>query len=109
MIAFLSHLWSKARNWVLGILGFLAIVTGAFTVGRLRGKKAQQSTEALGNSLAQVAQDKAQSHDIEARHEVENQTAGLPDAPAQSVGTADPSTAAGRLRDEGWTRGAGSD
>ena len=109
MIAFFSNLWAKARDWVLGVLAFLAMAAGAFALGRMKGKQAQQATEALGNALAQVAQDKVQAHNADVRREVENETSKLPDAPAQRVGNATADSAAGRLRDEGWTRGAGSD
>lgn len=84
-----------------------AFVATAF-VARSKGKTAQKNTDLASaaqemvqaaNAAAKQTQDAAQT-----RADVEAAAALLPSAPAQKVADADPATATGKLRDEGWTR-----
>lgn len=86
-----------------GLAVLLAIATAGL-YGRHKGKQAAQQAEAArdAKAAAQAAQQVTRAHEV--RNDVEAENAKLPDAPAQQVGAADPATAAGELRDAGWTR-----
>jgi hypothetical protein len=96
-------------RWIVGIgavlLGILALAYTAF----LKGKHAQVAKDQAkdAQSLAEAAQEAVNAANV--RKDVDNETAKLPDAPPQSVATADPATAAGQLRDDGWVRPASPD
>lgn len=99
---------AKLKGWLIGIAAVLAAVTGAWLLGRREGRvvtsagaDAEQQAQTATNNAA-AAQAKADNAKV--RHDVETDTAKLPDAPAQRVGDAAAGTAAGRLREEGWTR-----
>jgi type II secretory pathway pseudopilin PulG len=98
----------RFKNALLAIPAVIGALIAAVAFGRLRGARearqaAQEKADATqARSRADAAE--AAQHHAEVRHEVESETARLPDAPAQTVGDADPGTAAGRLRDDGWTR-----
>lgn len=94
-------LLSKLKTWAVAALAMIAGVLGAYVLGRWKGGKA--AADAVRGADAEAAA-KAEHAQVQTRVEVENETAKLPDAPPQRVGDADPATAAGRLRDEGWTR-----
>lgn len=103
-MTWLAALWVKARTAVL-VLGALALsALSAWLFGRRAGKESQRQAEATrdAQAAAQAAQNTIKAHEV--RDEVENETAKLPDAPPQSVADADPATAAGKLRDDGWVR-----
>jgi hypothetical protein len=97
-----------AKTWLLAILAAVVAVAAAYLVGRKKGgddveeKASDQQAAQQATNNAAVAQ--AAADHAEVRHDVESETAALPDAPAQRVADADPGTAAGQLRDEGWTR-----
>lgn len=95
-------LWLKVRGWLYGIGALAGLLLGAWLLGRAKGKAAEQGKTRAAQEAAQAAQATVHAHEV--RDEVENETAKLPDAPPQSVAAADPATAAGRLRDDGWTR-----
>lgn len=69
---------------------------------RSRGRQSQQIQ--TDNAKAEAAVAKADAKQVESRHETDIAVNNLPDAPAQPIATADPATAAGKLRDDGWTR-----
>lgn len=101
-------IWLKIKSWLLGIAALIVGIAAAWFLGRRKGSAEatqqadlqQQAQQAENN----VAAAQAAAEHAEVRHDVETQTAALPDAPAQRVADADPSTAAGQLRDNGWTR-----
>lgn len=95
-------LWLKLRGWLYGLAAFAGLLLGAWLLGRSKGKQAEQGKTRAAQDAAATAQATVHAHEV--RNEVEIETSRLPDAPPQSVGTADPATAAGRLRDDGWTR-----
>jgi len=103
-MTWLLTLWSKTKLWALALAGVLAAIGSAWLYGRHRGKQAQQQADAARDAQvnAQIAQQVAQAQ--EARNEVDAQVQALPAAPSQQVATADPGTAAGKLRDDGWMR-----
>jgi hypothetical protein len=80
----------------------LTAIAAAVLYGRSKGRAAEQVKTRAAQEAATAAQAIVHAHEV--RDEVENETAKLPDAPLQSVATADPATAAGRLRDDGWAR-----
>lgn len=98
----IALLWARVWKWVCAIGAVLAGLGGIWLAGRGSGKHAEQAHTQAAENKAATAQ--ATAHEQEVRHDVEVETAKLPDAPPQSVGTADPATAAGKLRDDGWTR-----
>lgn len=108
MLAWIINAWNAAKTWLIAILAAIVAAVAAYLLGRKQGSSAataeagaqQQAQQAENN----VAAAQAAAEHAEVRHDVETQTAALPDAPAQRVADADPSTAAGQLRDNGWTR-----
>lgn len=95
---------AKLKTWALALFAVLAAIASALLYGRHKGKQAAEQAEAARDAQAnaQTAQQVIQAHEV--RNEVEAENAKLPDAPAQTVVTADPGTAAGQLRDDGWVR-----
>jgi hypothetical protein len=96
---------TKIGRWLVGIAVTLAAVAAALVVAFVKGKHAQADKDAAKDdqSLADAAQQVVTA--ANARQEVENENAALPDAPPQTVANASPGTAAGDLRDDGWVRG----
>ncbi|NID14976.1 hypothetical protein [Luteibacter yeojuensis] len=107
-MTWLLSLLRSGKDWALAILATLAAAGAAYFFGRRSG-----SSEATANAQLQQRADQAETtaaaaqaavHNAEVRHDVESETAALPDAPPSSVAAAPAGTAAGRLRDDGWTR-----
>lgn len=98
----LSVLWAKVRGYLIAAGVFLAALAAAVLYGRSKGKAAEQGKTRAAQEAATAAQATVHAHEV--RDEVENETAKLPDAPPQRVGDADPASAAGKLRDDGWVR-----
>lgn len=84
-------LLQRIKMWLAVAIGLAAAALGIWLKGRQAGKQAQ------GKQVI---------HAHEVRDEIEAKNAKLPDATAQRVGDADPDTAAGKLRDDGWMRGS---
>lgn len=80
---------------------FLTVITFGLYM-RSKGTQAQKVKTDAAVARADVAQ--ANTAQVESRHETDIAVNNLPEAPAQSVATADPKTAAGELRDDGFTR-----
>lgn len=103
-LAWKWFLGTTLGRWIVGIgavvLAALALAAAAF----LKGKHAQADTDDAKDATeqAQAAQQVVQA--ATTRQEVEHETQQLPDAPTQTVATADPATAAGALRTDGWLR-----
>lgn len=98
----ITLLWAKAWKGICALGALLAAVLGVYLAGRSKGKAVEQVNTQAAQNAAATAQATVHAHEV--RNEVEIETAKLPDAPPQQVGTADPATAAGKLRDDGWTR-----
>jgi len=97
----LSSLWSKCWGWICA-LGVLIVAFGsAYLAGMRKGKDDQQAKVDNATQEAQSANQAAQA--VETRHDVDTEVSQLPQAPAQDVATSNPSSAAGRLRDD-WMR-----
>lgn len=112
----IAWLWAKASKWLAIAGALIAAIGAALAFGFLKGEKtgaakgdaeaAKAKADAAEREAALAASDQqAQQAAIDAASEVHDAIQKLPDAPAQQVGTADPSTAAGELRDDGWVRG----
>lgn len=98
----ITLLWAKAWKGICALGALLAAVLGVYLAGRSKGKAVEQvNTQAAQNAAATAQATTAQ---LESRHETDVEVAKLPDAPAQQVAAADPATAAGKLRDDGWVR-----
>lgn len=111
----IAWLWAKASKYAAIAGALIAAIGAALTFGFLEGKKtgaakgeadaAQAKAAAAEHDAAVAASDqKAQQAASDAASEVHDEIQKLPDAPAQQVGTADPHSAAGELRDDGWVR-----
>lgn len=92
----------RLKAWCAGLLVFLAALGAAVLYGRAKGKAAEQGKTREAQEAATAATEQVKANEV--RHEVEVETARLPDAPPQKVADADPATAAGKLRDDGWVR-----
>jgi hypothetical protein len=79
----------------------MAIVTFGL-YARHKGVASMQAN--VDNADATAAAATINTAQLESRHATDVEVSKLPDAPAQTVATADPATAAGRLRDDGFTR-----
>lgn len=95
-------------RWIVGIGAVLAGIAALAYVAFRKGKRAQADTDAAkgaeASQRAAQAETKAIQHAAQTRQDVDNAITTLPDAPAQTVATADPATAAGELRTDGWMR-----
>jgi len=94
---------TKIGRWIVGIVVMLAALAAALFVAFVKGKEHQADVDQAkdSQSLADAAEQVVKASND--RTEVENDNAKLPDAPAQKVADAAPDTAAGELRDDGWT------
>lgn len=101
-MAILTLLWAKVWKWIVALGALLAVVGAIFLKGRADGVKTMQPKVDAANNAAVAATVNTKA--LESRHETDVAVQKLPDAPAQPVATADPSTAAGQLRDSGFTR-----
>jgi hypothetical protein len=99
-----AWLWAKLSGFALAAGGVLIALAGAWLYGRHQAHAADDAETAARDAKQAAADAAERAHQTEVRHDVEVQTAQLPDAPPQQVAAADPATAAGRLRDNGWTR-----
>lgn len=96
-------------RWIAGI-GAVALALAVVWYLTLRkGRQEQAAIDEAKDAAANAEVAKQIQHAAQTRAEVESETAKLPDAPAQTVATADPHTAAGELRTDGWVRPAGPD
>jgi len=98
-------LWAnKVKGWVIGLTALLLAIAAAWLLGRREGKVVADASAGKQQAENNAAAAQAQAAHAEVRHDVEVETDKLPDAPAQRVADADPATAAGHLRDDGWMR-----
>jgi len=98
----LALIWSKVWKLVVGVGAVLLAIGSIFLAGREKGKAAEQVKTQAAKQKAEVA--KQTTAIVESRHDTDTQVQNLPEAPSQAVASADVSTAAGKLRDDGWTR-----
>lgn len=97
-------LWAKLKGWVIGLVALAGVIAAAWLLGRREGKVVATASAGKQQAENNAVAAQAQAAHAEVRHDVEVDTAKLPDAPAQRVADADPATAAGKLRDDGWMR-----
>ena len=102
MGVFLAGLWAKVQGYFWAAVAIAGAVGAAVLYGREKGEQSQQAK--TQNAEAEVEEAKQTEQTVESRNETDQNVERLPDAPAQTVGTADPATAAGKLRDGGFTR-----
>lgn len=95
---------TRFGRWVIGVAAIIAAFVVTWWLAHIQGANAQaiKDAKAQDASLAEAAQQTIDA--AQARAGVEAGTSALPDAPAQKVAEADPASAAGKLRDDGWTR-----
>lgn len=103
-MTWLLTLWTKLKLWLAIAAAVLVALGATWVAGRRRGAQTQQQADEAKQAQAnlQAAQQRADAQ--ETRNEVEAEVQELPAAPPQTVATADPATAAGKLRDDGWVR-----
>lgn len=93
----LTLIWSKCWK-VITAIGVLLLAFGSvFLVGMRKGSDKQQAKVDEAEEKAEVATQAQQI--LETRHEIDAEVQKIPSAPAQRVGDADPSSAAGMLRE----------
>lgn len=97
-----TDLLGKAKV-ILAEVGAVIIAICTFSLlAYLKGRKSGKSAgDAEVSAAMQAAEQHVQDHQVQ-REEIDNANAQLPAAPTQTVADADPATAAGKLRDEGW-------
>lgn len=98
----LTLLWARIWKYVVALGVLMAAVAAIFLKGRSSGVKTMQAKVDTANDAAATAT--VTTKVLESRHETDVAVQKLPDAPAQPVATAAPATAAGQLRDSGFTR-----
>lgn len=94
----------RLKGYAIAALSLLAAIATAALYWRNQGKAAQKAVDDARQAHADAQAAQQVIHASEVRHEVDAENARLPDAPPQQVGTADPASAAGQLRDDGWVR-----
>lgn len=106
-------LTTRVGRWLVGIG---AVIVAALALAGIAWRKGEKSGAAKGEAEAEkakaqaaeraaaqaIAERQAEQTAVQTASEVRDEIQKLPDAPAQQVGSADPATAAGQLRD--WTR-----
>lgn len=98
----IALLWAKVWKWVCALGALLAAVAGIYFAGRSKGKAVEHGKTRAAQEAATAATEQVKANEV--RHEVEVETARLPDAQPQKVADADPASAAGKLRQDGWIR-----
>lgn len=98
----LAALWAKCWKYIAGLAVIGAGLLAIFLKGRESGKASNQAKVDEATQDAQIATQTAQA--VETRHDIDQTVANLPEAPAQTVANADPNSALGQLRDDGWVR-----
>lgn len=95
-------MFSKLWGYVVAVGVFLAAILGAIFYGREKGKQADQAEVQNVTVKADVAA--ADTAQVESRDATDQAVEKLPEAPPQTVGSADPKTAAGELNSGGWAK-----
>jgi len=98
----IALLWAKVWKWVCALGAVLAAIGGIWLWGREKGKASEQVKTRDAQEAAATAQ--ATVEQLESRHATDTAVQNLPAAPLQTIADADPTTAAGKLRDDGWVR-----
>ena len=99
-----AKIWTKAGTWLALVGAVIAAIFAAMLYGEHKGKQvgvAGAAKQAVADARAAQA---AVTDAANVRATVEAEITKLPGAPAQKVSNADPATAAGQLRQGGWTR-----
>lgn len=99
-------LTTRLGRWLAAIGAVIVAILSTWFVGRMQGEQKQKRKNDQENAQANAEAVRQVNHAVEDRHHVEAQVEALPVAPPQQVGEADPSTAAGELRQ--WVRKDGS-
>lgn len=94
--------WAKIWKYVVGLAVVGAGLLAIFLKGRESGKASNQAKVDEATQDVKIATQTAQA--VETRHDIDQTVSQLPEAPAQTVANAEPTTAAGKLRDDGWVR-----
>lgn len=93
----IATLWLKIQGYVYAFAAIVVAIGAAILYGRSKGVASEQAKTDAAEQDAQVAHQ--QNAILESRHDTDTQVQSLPEAPPQAVATADPNTAAGKLRD----------
>lgn len=94
----------KIKTWAIALGAALLSIGLAVLYGLRKGKRWQKGVDDARDAQANAQAAEQVQQVQESRHETDAENAALPDAGPQQVAQADPSTAAGKLRDDGWVR-----
>ena len=97
-------LGTKIGRIMMAIGAFVLAILGALVYGRETGKHKQKQVDDAANQASNQEAAKQSQNAVEDRNHVDSEVEKLPDALVQQVATADPATAAGKLRDDGWVQ-----
>ena len=92
----LSAFWSKFWGWMCAVGVVIVAFGSAYLAGMRKGEDKQQAK--VDEAKQEAYEAKQVQEIVEARHEIDVKVQALPEVPAQRIGDADPSTAAGMLR-----------
>lgn len=95
---------ARLKVWAAAIGAVLLAVGLAVLEGMRRGRRIQRDADQAEQAAVDRQAAEQSIHAREVRDHVDAEISRLPDATPQRVGDADPGTAAGRLRDDGWMR-----
>lgn len=98
----ISFLLSKIWKYVIGLIAVFGFISVVFLKGRQAGKASEESKVKSSKEREETA--RQSEYIIQSRHDTDTTVQALPEAPVQAVASSDSSTAAGKLRDDGWTR-----
>ena len=95
-------LTTRLGRWLAAIGAVIVAILSTWFVGRMQGEEKQKRKNDQQNAQANAEAVRQVNQAIEDRSHVDSEVEALPVAPAQPVATADPSSAAGELRQ--WVR-----
>lgn len=95
---------AKVKAWIIALSAALLSIGLAVLYGLRKGKNWQKGVDDAREAQANVQAAQQARKAQESRNETDQRVAATPDKGPQRVGDADPDTAAGHLRDDGWMR-----
>lgn len=102
MIAWMMS--TKFGRFLAAIGAIIIAIFGAWLYGRETGKHRQKQDDDAANAKANEEAAEQVNQAREERSHVDSEVESLPDKGTQTVETADHTSAAGKLRDDGWMR-----
>lgn len=97
-----ADIWLKIKLIAAEVGAVLVAIATFSVIAYVKGRKAANAKAASQEAEANQKADQEIAQEIQQREDIDHATDQLPEAPDQTVATADPATAAGKLRDDGW-------